>query len=227
MKTPLILLLVIAAVLGGSLLLQEPNNDISHRNDLPWMVTVNIDGTLGVFDLTLGTSTVTDAVKKFGHIEDAALFQHQDGTLDLELYFGSVMLGPIKAKIVSRLDVPQSELKELITLNPEREGSPTGDWKFALRNYDREWLAQQKLLNLSYIPGTRSLDHAFFLKRFGEPTMMLQESEHAVSWFYPEKGLSILIDQEAYEVIEYIQPSRFSLAEGAIAFDKASLPAAN
>jgi hypothetical protein len=57
--------------------------------------------------------------------------------------------------------------------------------------------------------------------------MMLQESEHAVSWFYPEKGLSILIDQEAYEVIEYIQPSRFSLAEGAIAFDRASLPAAN
>ena len=227
MKTPLILLLVIAAVLGGSLLLQEPNNDISHRNDLPWMVTVNTDGTLGVFDLTLGTSTVTDAVKKFGHIKDAALFEHQDGTLDLELYFGSVMLGPIKAKIVSRLDVPQSELKDLITLNPEREGSPTGDWKFALRNYDREWLAQQKLLNLSYIPGTRSLDHAFFLKRFGEPAMMLQENEHAVSWFYPEKGLSILIDQEAYEVIEYIQPARFSLPESSIAFDKASLPATN
>ena len=227
MKIPLILLLVIAAVLGGSLLLQEPNNDNHHRNDLPWMVTLNTDGTLGVFDLTLGSSTVTDAVKKFGHIEDAALFQHQDGTLDLELYFGSVMLGPIKAKIVSRLDVPQNKLNELITLNPEREGSPTGDWKFALRNYDREWLAQQKLLNLSYIPGTRSLDHAFFLKRFGEPAMMLQESEHAVSWFYPEKGLSILIDQEAYEVIEYIQPSRFSLAEGAIPFDKASLPAAN
>ena len=227
MKTPLILLLIIAAVLGGSIFLQEPNNDISHRTDLPWMLTVNDDGSLSVFNLKLDESNLTDAIKKFGRIEDAALFQHKDGSLDLEVYFGSVMLGPIKAKIVTRLDVPQAELNALIDKNPEREGSPTGDWKFALRNYDSDWLAQQKLLNLSYIPGTRSLDHAFFLKRFGEPSMMLQENENAVSWFYPEKGLSILIDQEAYEVIEYIQPSRFSLAEGAVAFNKASLPTAN
>ena len=67
---------------------------------------------------------------------------------------------------------------------------------------------------ISYIPGTRNLDADFFLERFGTPAATLRESEQAQSWFYPEKGLSVLIDEDAREVLEYQPPRKFVLPAG-------------
>ena len=52
---------------------------------------------------------------------------------------------------------------------------------------------------IGYVPGTRSLDAEFFRTRFDEPAATLQENEQAVSWFYPNLGVSILIDDVVLE----------------------------
>ena len=54
----------------------------------------------------------------------------------------------------------------------------------------------------------------FFRSRFGEPAAWLQENDRAVSWFYPKLGLSVLIDDEAREVLEYQPPRDFVMPEG-------------
>ena len=71
---------------------------------------------------------------------------------------------------------------------------------------------------ITYIPGTRGLDAAFFRQRFGAPAAWLRESEQAVSWFYPRLGLSVLIDDEAREVLEYLPPRDFVMPEGVTPF---------
>ena len=42
----------------------------------------------------------------------------------------------------------------------------------------------------------------------------LRENETAVSWFYPAIGLSVLIDDEASEVLEYQPPRDFIMPPG-------------
>jgi hypothetical protein len=76
----------------------------------------------------------------------------------------------------------------------------------------------RRLRGITYVPGTRSLDAEFFRQRFGAPAATLREGDRAVSWFYPRLGLSVLIDDEAREVLEYLPPRDFVIPEGVTPF---------
>jgi len=221
MKIPLTILAVVAAFLAISYLFAPaPDPEmVKARTDLPWQVSVNPDGSSRVFDLELGNATLNDAQNKFGPVEGYAIFTSQEGASDLEAYFGNVMFGPLKAKVVVKLQASQQEKQELLARGGERKSSPTGDWKHALNPADHAAQAQRLVTAISYVPGTRGLDQAFFLERFGQPAATLQENEHAVSWFYPNKGLSILIDNKGREVLEYVPPRAFVMPAGVQAYE--------
>lgn len=213
MKIPLILVALIALVLGAFWLFSPPPDPemIKPRTDLPWQVQVNADGSVHVFDLDIGRSTLRDAIAKFGEPEGAAVFQHKDDRLDLEAYFGKVHFGPLVARVVTKLEASPEEKRQLAESAKKRESSPTGDWKFPLHTETIAQLLDRRLIAISYVPGTRSLDRKFFLARFGQPAAWLTENEQAQSWFYPGKGLSILIDEKGPEVLEYMRPGDFQL----------------
>jgi len=213
MKTPLILMLLVGLVLGAIFMFApEPNPELTrNRTDLPWQLTPLPDGGVRVFDLDLGSATLQDAIAKFGQPEGAAVFQRPEGTFDLEVYFGKVAFGPLSARVVTRLVADPQQKKTLAEQAAKRESSPTGDWKFALRTSEIADLQDKRLDAISYVPGTRRLDQTFFLERFGIPAAQLSENENARSWFYPEKGLSILIDEKGPEVLEYVPPRDFRL----------------
>ncbi|BAN69981.1 hypothetical protein [endosymbiont of unidentified scaly snail isolate Monju] len=219
MKTLLSLLAIVALVLGLSWwFAPEPDPELlTPRTDLPWQIRVNHDGSLHVFDLDIGHSTLAEAIAKFGPPERAAVFQRKAGGFDLEVYFGKVHFGPLTARVVVKLAAPEDMLRVLAEQADKREASPTGDWKFPLRDEVLSELANHPVTAISYVPGTRGLDQAFFLERFGEPAAWLPEpnSETARSWFYPDRGLSILIDDKGPEVLEYVRPADFRLPDGA------------
>lgn len=196
------------------------DEQLAPRTDLPWQIEVLPNGNVRVFDLELGAITLADAKHKFGTLEGTAVFQAKDGTTYLEAYFGEVRFGPLKAKVVTTLEADRATLDRLIAKAPKREGSPTGDWKFKLPAETGNELLPLAVNAISYQPGTRGLDADFFRQRFGEPAYWLQEGEQAVSWFYPERGLSILIDSEAKEILEYTVPRNFVVPEGAMANDR-------
>lgn len=210
MKIPLAILAFVALMLVlFQLFAPQPEPDATRaRTDLPWQVTVNSDGTSQVFDLQLGSATLADAMAKFGGIEGIALFEPADGPMVLEAFFGDVQFGPLTAKIVVGLEVSADEMQAMRERSSNREGSPSGDWKYRLD--DTPTLhAARRLKVISYVPGTRNLDTDFFRARFGEPAAWLEGNEHAVRWFYPQYGLSVLIDDEAREVLEYQPPRDF------------------
>lgn len=212
MKTPLILLLIIGLALGAMYLFApEPDPElIKPRTDLPWQIETRADGTSKVFDLHLGEATLADAVAKFGHQpEGFAVFERSAEQSDLEAYFGKVSFGPLQARVVVRLVATEQERRAFIAEAKQRESSPTGDWKYTLNDSVGTQLQQHRIGVISYVPGTRGLDKDFYLERFGEPVGTLAEEEEAVSWFYPSKGLSILIDDNGPEVLEYVAPKAF------------------
>ncbi len=216
MKTPLTILAIVALSLGAMYLFApDPDPElVKARTDLPWQITVNPDGSSRVFDIDLGKATLSDAQGKFGPVENYAVFVRDENTSDLEAYFGNVMFGPLKAKVVVKLAASEQEKKELVARGGERDSSPTGDWKYTLSKADQALQAHRLVTTISYVPGTRGLDEAFFLERFGKPAATLQENEDAVSWFYPDRGLSILIDDNGREVLEYVAPRDFLMPEG-------------
>jgi len=215
MKIPLGILAVVAiTLLAFQLFAPIPGPDaLKPRTDLPWQISVNPDGSSRVFDIELGSATLADAMTKFGGLEGLAVFERRDGRMALEAYFGNVQFGALKAKVVAGLKASDQELKEIRSRAINREGTPSGDWKYPL-NDAPEMHLERRLRLITYLPGTRKLDAEFFRTRFGEPAAWLQESETAVSWFYPDKGLSVLIDDEAREVLEYQPPRDFVLPAG-------------
>ncbi len=166
-----------------------------------------------MFDLDLGSATLGDAMAKFGGVESIAVFEPADGPLVLEAYFGNVQFGPLTAKVIVGLEASAEELTALRDHATARQGSPSGDWKYTLSDAPALHAARRLTL-ISYIPGTRKLDNEFFRERFGEPAAWLTESERAVSWFYPQLGLSIMIDEDAREVLEYLPPRDFIMPPG-------------
>ena len=214
MKIPLSILGVVAVLMFAFYLFApKPGPEaLRERTDLPWQIDVNPNGGSRVFDLNLGEATLADAIAKFGGIEGLAVFQSESGELALEAFFGKVQFGPLDAKVLVGLEASTDELTALRDSAAQREGSPSGDWKFPLSSGPEPHLTRRLTL-ITYIPGTRNLDHAFILDRFGQPGATLRESEHAVSWFYPNHGLSILIDDKTKEVLEYQAPRNFRLPE--------------
>jgi len=220
MKIPLTILALVAVLLAAFYVFAPAPDpaDMQPRTDLPWQVTATPDGGSRVFDIDLGRATLADAMAKFGGLEGLAVFEPKDGPLALEGYFGNVMLGPLKAKVIVGLEADSEELNALRTRASDRKGSPSGDWKYTLNDAPKLHL-HRRVSVISYVPGTRGLDSAFFRQRFGAPAAWLRESEQAVSWFYPELGLSILIDDEARDVLEYLPPRDFVMPEGVTPFE--------
>lgn len=215
MKIPLGILAIVALLLGALTWLAPPPPDdaLAPRTDLPWQITVAPDGTSRVFDLDLGSATLRDAMAKFGALEGLAVFVSAHGEPVLEGYFGDVQFGPLKAKVIVGLAADRQELVQRVEAGGRREGSPSGDWKFPLTDPPEAHL-DRRVTAITYIPGTRGLDEAFFRERFGEPAGWRTESEQAVSWFYPRLGLAVLIDTEAREALEYQAPRDFVMPDG-------------
>lgn len=211
MKIPLTILAIVALVLGlGYVYAPEPDPELLQpRTDLPWQINVQADGSSRVFDLDLGSATLADAQEKFGPPQNIGIFVRSETDSDLEVYFGNVMFGLLKAKVVVMLEASEAEKQDMLTRAGQRQGSPTGDWKYSLDPSDLSTLVGRRVTAISYIPGTRGLDQSFFLERFGEPAATLTENDQAVSWFYPQKGLTVLIDGQGNEVLEYVAPRDF------------------
>jgi len=215
MKTPLVILAAVGVLLAlFYALAPAPDPDaVTARTDLPWQVEVLPDGTSRVLDLHLGVSTLNDALVKFGPYESMAVFESESGERSLEAYFGAVDFGPLRAKIITALDMPEDELGVLVGRAVERKGSPTGDWKFMLGMPDQLAVRDRRLQSITYIPTYRGLEADFFRERFGEPAAWKALGEHAVQWFYPERGLYMVLDNRGQEALEFVVPRLMTVPE--------------
>lgn len=174
--------------------------------DMPWQIEPQADGTAKVLGIHLGQSTLADAITRYGRPEGLALFVNREGNMSLEAFFDSIKSGPLSAKLILTLQANPEELKALAARALTSEASPSGDHKILLAEADKPLQAQRLVRSITYIPGFSGLDADFFRPRFGEPKAWQRNSESSVSWYYPDRGLSILIDAEGKEMLQYEAP---------------------
>jgi hypothetical protein len=105
------------------------------------------------------------------------------------------------------------------TLN--RKPGPSGSYQWILTQSDQEAAMVKTVNSLTYLPMYDKLDAEFFRSRFGEPAAWRRQGDHGLEWYYPERGLSILIDTEGKEVLQYARPKEFKLPRDAQSGSKA------
>lgn len=177
--------------------------------DLPWQIETFEDGTSKVFGIHLYNTKLEQLIAKYGAMEGIALFVDKQGRMSMEVFFHKVKTGPLLAKLVVTLEVPEEEMKAMAERALTSESTAVGDSKLILAEADKGAQGHRVIKALAYIPSYRRLDAPFFRQRFGEPASWKRIDEHTVQWFYPDRGLSIRIDAEAGEVMEYEAPKDY------------------
>ncbi|MBF0255809.1 MAG: hypothetical protein HQL47_04985 [Gammaproteobacteria bacterium] len=193
-----------------------PAPQVAERmNDMPWQIELFENGSSKALGIHLGQDSLEDVMRLYGPPEGMALFAATaDGKdMSLEAYFGTVRNGPLAAKLVLVLEASREEMFAMGERALTRKPGPSGAYQWLLAEPDKALMQSRRIKSLTYIPLYGQLDEEFFKTRFGEPASRARVDEKVERWFYPDKGLSILIDQEGKEVLQYVMPRDFRLME--------------
>lgn len=202
------------ALMGGllALLLGIAGCDQSpqHPDDLPWQITVTPEGRPQVFHLEIGKSTLREVIEHLHSFPEIAVFAHESGKRTLEAYFGSQRVGLFEAKIIAELQADDATLDKFQTGAVKREGMASGQWKYPLSEADVKAADALPVRKLVYMPSV-NYDADIVTARFGQPSERLPAQKEGVTfWFYPQKGLAILMNNDGGEILYYTDPQNYA-----------------
>jgi hypothetical protein len=171
---------------------------------LPWETRLTPEQAVTVFNLTLGSSTLADARAVLQMHGEVKLFIGEDGNPVLEAYFERVFLSGLRADFVLVLDADEQQLAELYAHGERISRTSDTTREVELNDTDLQRVGQLPIRLINYIPYA-NLDEELADSRFGQPTWKLTESETGVvHWIYPERGVSIGLNPDGKELIQYM-----------------------
>jgi hypothetical protein len=174
---------------------------------LPWDISLSEGGMPTVFELTLGRNTLDDARQVFQMQGELNLFKDNTGKPALEAYFERVFLSGLRANFILVLDVEGDLLNEIYERGSRISRTTKSTHKVELSGEDQALASNLPIKLINYVPYA-NLDEQLVASRFGEPTRKIAELESGVShWIYDNQGVSIGINPDGKELIQYMQPS--------------------
>lgn len=205
-------MIIIAALSAASVALfyltidqQAPSKSV----DMPWDIQVIDEQHSEVFGIVLNQTTLEQARDRFGKLEGLALFQNTQGMYTLEAYFGKVSFGPLSARLIGVLSIPDQQIDGLIETSVKRVITEDGSIRWTLAPEQQVAQADRKIRALTYIPGYSGMDQAYLEQRFGPANRLEQVDETTQIMLYPTKGLRIMVDTEGKEMFDYVPLSDF------------------
>ncbi len=205
------LLALLAVAMSGFFLaiMRPPGGQPSALgHDLPWQASASQDGaTLTVFSLTLGQSTLRDAVNKLGRRYDLGLFQNRDGAVQLEAYFRDAVVGGFNARLVLSAQLPDPVLTTLRIHAGAGQPTVGGGRRYPLAEADQDLALKAIVTAITYIPIVK-FDADIVRKRFGEPAERIAAKDGA-HWLYPALGLDLLLGDNGQALLQYVTPAEF------------------
>jgi hypothetical protein len=205
---------VAAALAAGLLLLwvwpapsPEPP-ETRGRGDRPWEIEVRTDGTLQALGLTVGRSTLGEAIARFGHNLEAAVLESAGSPAVVEAYWSQVSAGGVTGRLVAGLEASPEVVHGLRQRGRGTRRLETGTVRADLHPRDAEVVEGLVLRNLTFAP-TASLDEAVVLARFGEPVERLAGHSGVAHWLYPERGVAVTLAERGRDLVHYVLPADF------------------
>lgn len=200
--------LAVAFLLIVLMLPDEPGNT---PNFLPWNISRPSPGTIRVFEVTLGQTTLGEAETAFKERAEISLFSHNSAKMAVEAFIEEVNFNGLKAKIVMTVALPPEELQGMFVRGLRMSSSPSGK-RITLAPDDLARVRQAPVATLTYMPALRLEEEAVLAKRFGTPAERVREAQSgAVHWLYPQHGLDVVLGGKERPVLQYIPPRDFEL----------------
>ncbi|MFO1423686.1 MAG: hypothetical protein U1F70_08550 [Candidatus Competibacteraceae bacterium] len=208
-KISLLAVLSVALSVFFLVVMRPPGGQSSKPGqDLPWQVAVSPDGaTLTVFGLTLGQSTVRDAVDKLGRRYELGVFQSKDGDLSLEAYFRDAVVGGLNVRLVLAARLPEDLLSTFRTHAGEGRPTAAGGRRYPVAEADIDAGLGAVVTAITYMPVVK-FDADLVRKRFGEPAERIAAQDGA-HWLYPALGLDLLLGDNGEALLQYVPPAEF------------------
>ncbi len=199
---PALIVIVIILIFSGC---SSPTVEVK---DLPWQVSLNDSGQVEIFGITLGKSTLKESVNYWQTEAQVALFESPEGERSLEGYFGRIKLGPFSAHLIVRLQVPPETMKAFVAGRVKPALMPSGVKRYKLQSRHLKQAYELLVAEITYIPLISS-DEILLRQRFGEPSERQNLAEGRSLWFYPQKGIVIILDENDKEVFQYVNPENY------------------
>jgi len=186
----------------------DQSEDVKSVTGLPWQIEILTDGSTRVFGLHIGTSSLSDAIEILGIDMELAIIASSDEVGNLEMYYGHYRAGLLSGKLILQTNISEQKVKLWRENALRSEYMATGlAKKYILSPDDLPQVLAEVIIGLTFIPAA-NLDEEVILARFGEPEQRLQ-SDTAVHFLYPEKGLDLALYESSKEVLQYVKPETF------------------
>ena len=200
------LLAVVIAIFFPSQKNEVPDRDQS----LPWQISPTSEGSIKVFNLTLGKSTIADAITRFNEVSELSMFVSPQGKHAVEIFFNQTSLAGLRAKIILTAALSETEMKAMFSRGTRISTLGDGSRKVTLHPNDIEQIKYSAIAVLTYLPKAK-LDNELLLTHFGEPNRRIGEKKSPIiHWLYPSQGLDIALNtEEGKAVFQYLSPRDF------------------
>jgi hypothetical protein len=209
-----LILVVIAAAVYMHLKQDQPENN-NEVTGLPWQIEQLADGETRVFGITLGRTTLGEAMVQLGNDMELAIIAAPDEDGTLEAYFSHYASGPITGKLMLVMDVTPAALSTM----RKRAFQDRGTRRHRLHPDDLTVAYQSPVRAINFMP-SYNLDEDIAHARFGKPAEIIQVNEQQKHLLYPDKGLDLILSTEGREILQYLSPGGFSAHRDRIMRDR-------
>ena len=201
------LALLIVSIIVAALVFfksDEPGSD-TPVTGLPWQIDILPNGGSRVFGITLGQTTLGEAIGMLGEDMDLAIIAAPAEAGSLEAYYSHYSAGPITGKLILVLGIEADVLASL----RKRAFQEGGTRRHHLHPDDLTVAYQAPVGIITFMPSF-NLDETIVESRFGTPAEVVQVSEQQKHLLYPDRGLDLILDTNRRELLQYLHPQAFS-----------------
>jgi len=197
-----LIILLITFVIYSVFYLITRDVEIPDNQAMPWQSYVNDQGKTVVFDLTMDESTLAESMRLFGTEVEASLFEDKDQKKTLEIFFSNTKVGGISAKVIINLALNDQQFNYLSDNIKETEVMPSGNKKTIFNQAGESSMFGLTISALTFIPSA-DLSADTLLGLFKKPARVELVEPGVEYWYYPSKGLRIIVDAERKEILEF------------------------
>ena len=196
------IILLLAFFIYGVFYLSTRDVEIPDNQSMPWQSYVDEQGRTVVFNLTMGESTLIDSIRLFGSEVEASLFEDKDRKQTLEVYFSNTKVGGISARVILNLKLNDQQFYYLKDNIKKTEIMPTGNKKTIFNQAGESSMFNLMISALTFIPSA-DLSTDTLLGLFNKPARVEKPESGVENWYYPNKGLRIIVDSDHKEILEF------------------------
>ena len=197
-----LIILLITFVIYSVFYLSTRDVEIPDNQAMPWQSYVNDQGKTVVFDLTMDESTLAESMRLFGTEVEASLFEDKDQKKTLEIFFSNTKVGGISAKVIINLALNDQQFNYLSDNIKETEVMPSGNKKTIFNQAGESSMFGLTISALTFIPSA-DLSADTLLGLFKKPARVELVEPGVEYWYYPSKGLRIIVDAKRKEILGF------------------------